>query len=104
MLIEKLHRVRGERLQFDMLARDLGVSPRTIARDVERLRSSGVPLEVRAGRGGGVSLPPARADVTVVLDLPEAAALISSLAVLGPSVSESAASAMRKLAAGLRSD
>ena len=38
----------------------------------------------------------------IELDLPEAAALMSSLAVLGPTVSDSAASAMRKLVTGLR--
>jgi hypothetical protein len=37
----------------------------------------------------------------IAFDLPELAALISSLAVLGPTVSESAASAMRKLVAAL---
>jgi len=37
----------------------------------------------------------------IVFDLPELAALMSSLAVLGPTVSESAASAMRKLAEAL---
>jgi predicted DNA-binding transcriptional regulator YafY len=78
------------------------VSVRTVARDVERLRLSGVPLEVRPGRGGGVSLPHARGEASVSLDLPEIAALLSSLAVLGPTVSESAASATRKLAAALR--
>jgi hypothetical protein len=37
----------------------------------------------------------------ILFDLPEVAALMSSLAVLGPSVSESATSAMRKLAQAL---
>jgi hypothetical protein len=40
----------------------------------------------------------------VSFDLPEVAALLSSLAVLGPSVSDSAASAMRKLTDALGSD
>ena len=40
--------------------------------------------------------------IPVEFDLPEAAALMSSLAVLGPTVSESAESAMRKLAAAVR--
>ncbi|MDN5915876.1 MAG: hypothetical protein L0I76_12315 [Pseudonocardia sp.] len=48
-----------------------------------------------------MSLRPTRAAIVVELDLPEAAALISGLAVLGPSVSDSAASAMRKLAAAV---
>ncbi len=101
-LIERLYAARGRRLRLDDLARDLRVSARTVARDVERLRFSGVPLTTHQGRGGGVSLPAANATVAVVFDLPEAAALMSSLAVLGPSVSSSASSAMLKLAEALR--
>ena len=100
-LIERLHAARGGRIRLKELARDLSVSERTVARDVERLRLSGVPLNAHQGRGGGVSLHPASAKVAIVFDLPEAAALMSSLAVLGPSVSESAQSAMRKLAEAL---
>ena len=102
-LIERLHAAHGGRIALADLARDLGVSERTAARDVERLRLSGVPLLTHPGRGGGVSLPPTRTTVAVELDLPEAAALMSSLAVLGPTVSPSAASAMAKLAAALAS-
>lgn len=47
-----------------------------------------------------MSLGPTSA-VIAVLDPPEAAALMSSLAVLGPSVSQSAASAMRRLVEAL---
>jgi predicted DNA-binding transcriptional regulator YafY len=101
VLIERLHAARGQRIRLADLAHDLGVSVRTVARDVERLRLSGVPLNPRQGRGGGVSLSPTSAAVAIVLDLPEAAALMSSLAVLGPSVSDSATSAMRKLAEAL---
>jgi predicted DNA-binding transcriptional regulator YafY len=101
VLIERLHAAHGARVQLEALAHELGVSVRTVARDVERLQLSGVPLRTRQGRHGGVSLPPARAAITVELDLAEAASLMSSLAVLGPTVSESAASAMRKLAAAL---
>lgn len=100
-LIERLHAVHGERIQLGDLAVDLGVSVRTVARDVERLQLSGVPLETRRGRGGGVSLRSLGTAITIVVDLPEAAALMSSLAVLGPTVSDSAASAMRKLADAL---
>lgn len=103
-LIERLHAARGGRIRLGVLARELRVSVRTLARDVERLRSSGAPLRMHRGRDGGVSLPPARSTIAVELDLPEAAALISSLAVLGPSVSDSAASAMRKLAAAVDPD
>ena len=100
-MIERLHVAHGERLQLAELARELGVSVRTVARDVERLRLSGVPLSAHQGRGGGVSLRPSSAAITIEFDLPEAAALMSSLAAVGPSVSESAASAMRKLVEAL---
>jgi predicted DNA-binding transcriptional regulator YafY len=100
-LIEHLHAARGRRVQLSELAHELGVSERTIARDVERLRLSGVPLRTHQGRGGGVSLPPVHGAITIVFDLPEAAALMSSLAALGPTVSDSAASAMRKLTKAL---
>ena len=80
-LIERLHAAHGGRIALADLARDLGVSERTAARDVERLRLSGVPLLTHPGRGGGVSLPPTRNRRRRV-DLPEAAALMSSLAVL----------------------
>jgi predicted DNA-binding transcriptional regulator YafY len=100
-LIERLHAARGARSSLDDLARDLRVSARTLARDVERLRGSGVPVRTHRGRGGGVSLPPIGGLAPIVLDLAEAAAIMSSLAVLGPSVSPSATSVMRKLAAAL---
>ena len=96
-LIERLHANRGERLRLEELASEHRVSVRTIARDVERLRDGGIPLDVRRGRGGGVSLGPIGTPTSVELDVPELAALMSSLAVLGPTVSASAASAMRKL-------
>lgn len=97
MLIERLHLAHGQRIQLAELALDLHTSTRTVARDVERLRLSGVPLRTHQGRGGGVSLESVNSVITVLLDLPEAAALMSSLAVLGPSANDSAASAMRKL-------
>ena len=100
-LVEQLSAVRGRRTRLAELARDLGVSTRTVARDVERLRLSGVPLTAHQGRGGGVSLPVVRQRVTVTLDLPEVAALLSSLTVLGPSASPSACSAMQKLTGAL---
>ncbi|WP_219825316.1 helix-turn-helix transcriptional regulator [Nonomuraea typhae] len=100
-LIERLHAAGGQRVRLAQLAREQGVSARTVARDVERLRLSGVPLQTHRGQGGGVSLAPARGAIAVEFDLPEAAALMSSLAVLGPSVSPSAASAMRKLTTAL---
>ncbi len=103
-LIERLHAAHGARLPLAGLARDLAVSARTVARDVERLRSAGVPLRTHRGNRGGISLARSRTVVTVALDLPEVAAVLSSLAVLGPTAGPSAASVLRKLAAALTVD
>lgn len=99
-LVERLY-AASSRLTLDELARELDVSGRTVARDVQRLRESGVPLRVTPGRLGGVELGRRGPVDPVSLDLVEIAALMSSLAVLGPTVTESAASAMRKLAQAL---
>lgn len=100
-MIERLSAARGQRVRLRDLAHEYAVSTRTVARDVERLRLSGVPLEVHRGRGGGVSVLPRSAPTPISFDLPEVAALLSSLTAVGPSVSASAASAMRKLASSL---
>jgi len=91
-------------MRLEDLAREFAVSSRTVARDVERLRDSGVPLDVRRGRGGGVTLPIGTGVRPIGFDVAEVAALMSSLAVLGPSVSPSATSAMRKLAEALHGE
>jgi predicted DNA-binding transcriptional regulator YafY len=101
-LIERLQAAHGTRLPAAQLARELRVSERTVTRDVERLRSSGVPVETRQGRDGGISLRHVSSLQPIVFDLAEAAALMSSLAALGPSVSTSATSAMDKLVAAMR--
>jgi len=97
-LIERLHAARGRRVPLGELSCEFGVSVRTVARDVERLRLSGVPMTSHQGRGGGVSLHPRHELAPLAFDLPEVAALISSLTALGPTASPSAASAMKKLA------
>ncbi|WP_322098498.1 helix-turn-helix transcriptional regulator [Nakamurella alba] len=96
-LIERLDRAAGGRIGLAELARELGVAERTVARDVERLRDTGVPLTVHRGRAGGVVLTPVRAIASITFDLPELAAITASMAVLGPGASDSAASAIRKL-------
>lgn len=47
-----------ERLTTETLARDLGVSERTVRRDIARLRDLEIQVEVVPGRNGGVSLEP----------------------------------------------
>lgn len=103
-LIERLFAARGQRIPLADLAREFGVSSRSVARDVERLMLSGVPIETHRGRGGGVSLRTTTTIEPIVFDLPEVAALMSSLTTLGPTVSDSASSAMRKLSSALRLD
>ena len=100
-LIERLHAAHGGRIALA----EPGPRPRRVGAH-GRPRRGAPAAERRAaathpGRGGGVSLPPTSGTVAIEFDLPEAAALMSSLAVLGPTVSPSAASAMRKLAAAL---
>ena len=89
------------RLTHGRLAGELGVTERTIARDIERLIHSGVPITAVPGRGGGVAIENDAPVGPIDLDLPEIAALMASLAAVGPTVSDSAASAMNKLAVAL---
>lgn len=99
-LVERLHS-SAVRLTFERLANDLGVSERTISRDIDRLRDSGVPITVVPGPGGGAFIEHSAPVAPITFDLPEVASLMASLAAVGPSTSDSAASAMRKLAASL---
>jgi predicted DNA-binding transcriptional regulator YafY len=101
VLIERLVAARGHRLTLSRLATELGVSTRTVSRDVERLVSSGVPICAWPGRTGGISLPVHAPPAPVSFDLAEAAAVLSSLTVLGPTATGSAGSAMQKLTAAL---
>jgi predicted DNA-binding transcriptional regulator YafY len=83
------------------LARRLGVGQRTVERDLARLRESGVPIETVPGPHGGSRLPRATGPRTVVLTFPEVAALLASLTALGPTATDSSASAMRALLAAI---
>lgn len=100
-LVEAL-RVRAPRpVPAAVLAEDLGVRRRTVERDVARLRDAGLPVEVRRGPGGGYALRCAARVDPVALTPGEIAALIASLATVGPTRSASALSAMTKLVAAL---
>jgi predicted DNA-binding transcriptional regulator YafY len=80
-----------------VLARELRVGLRTIERDLARLRESGVPIESVPGAHGGSQLPRCAAPDPVPLTFDEIAALIASLAALGPTATRSSDSAMRAL-------
>jgi predicted DNA-binding transcriptional regulator YafY len=61
------------------LAERLGVSPRTLRRDVDRLRELGYPVAARPGVDGGYQLAPGAALPPLVLDDEEAVALAVGL-------------------------
>ena len=69
------------RLTVKVLARELGVSSRTITRDIEILRTRGYPIDADRGRGGGVQLHRFWGVGRVRFDLSEAIDLLISIAV-----------------------
>ena len=81
------------------LAGRLGVSPRTLRRDVDRLRELGYPVEAQRGVDGGYQLAAGAALPPLVVDDEEAVALAVGLqaAVQGP-VEGIADSSVRALA------
>src|ERR1700733_14889376 len=61
------------------LAGRLGVSPRTLRRDVDRLRELGYPVTAHPGVDGGYQLAPGAVLPPLVLDDDEAVAVAASL-------------------------
>lgn len=100
-LIEELRVRAPRRLTGDELAERLGVSVRTIERDLSELQAAGVPIAIRKGLGGGYSFDARPELPAVVLTPGEAAALVATLAVVGPRASAAAQSATRKLLTAL---
>ncbi|MGW6058083.1 helix-turn-helix transcriptional regulator [Streptomyces sp. NPDC055189] len=72
-----LLRQRG-RLTADTLARELGVSTRTVLRDIEALSASGVPVYAERGRHGGFALLPGFRTELTGLNHDEALALLTA--------------------------
>lgn len=101
----------SDRLHADMdlsvaaLARDFGVSIRTLRRDIATLRDVGLPVTGQTGPGGGIRLEGSRGVTAVHLTLPEVMALwLASRLARQSSVlpwSESATSALQKLLASV---
>lgn len=86
------------------LATTLGVSTRSIERDVRGLREAGLPVASLRGPRGGYALTAASPRVTVELTSGEAAVLVASLVGIGPLASATAQSALDKLVGALSSD
>lgn len=85
----------------DDLGRSLGVSVRTIERDIAALLDAGIPVDVRRGPDGGYAIDARGRLPPVTLSPGEAAAIISALVAIGPYSSATAGSALRKLVRAL---
>ena len=84
--LNRLERLQGLLRDGDLvtagdLAAELGVSVRSVARDLALLRDSGVPVESDRGRGGGVRLPARWSLGRIHLSEEEAVDLLLSMAV-----------------------
>ncbi|MCG8493138.1 MAG: WYL domain-containing protein [Sneathiellales bacterium] len=64
------------------LAQEMGVSPRTLSRDIQILRERGYPIEADRGRGGGIRLHWSWGLGQLKLSYSEAIDLLISLAVM----------------------
>lgn len=103
-LIEAL-RVRAPRnTPGRNLASCLGVTVRTVERDIARLTAAGVPIAVVHGPGGGYSIDARSRLAPLTLTPGEAAAIIASLVAVGPYISASAQSVLAKLLDALIND
>ncbi|KAJ55575.1 hypothetical protein ACMU_12845 [Actibacterium mucosum KCTC 23349] len=71
----------GEALILADLAAELGVSRRTLSRDIALMRARGVPVEADRGRGGGIRLSARWGVGRMALSYDEAIDLMISLAV-----------------------
>lgn len=94
-----LLRQRG-RMTADALARELGVSTRTVLRDIEALSTAGVPVFAERGRHGGFALLPGFRTELTGLNHDEALALLTAGSGPGERVfglGSALASAMRKV-------
>ncbi|MCC3765284.1 YafY family transcriptional regulator [Glycomyces sp. TRM65418] len=72
----------GRSFSGEELATRLGVSPRTLRRDIDRLRGHGYPVETRPGPGGHYRLTAGRTMPPLMLEDDEAVAMLLGLASL----------------------
>ena len=92
-----------EPLVLKDIAAELGVSGRTLSRDIQILRERGMPVEAERGRGGGVRLHSSWGIGRLALSYREAVDLLVSLAIVeqmnSPILVANLAPIRRKLAA-----
>ncbi|HZI41007.1 MAG TPA: WYL domain-containing protein [Gemmatimonadaceae bacterium] len=81
--LDLLTRVLRDRpgITVTQLARELGVSARSVFRDIDHLRERGLPIEADRGRGGGVRLHASWGLGKVLLSSEEALCTLLSLAI-----------------------
>ena len=79
------------------LAEALGVDPRTVRRDVDRLRELGYPVEASSGLGGGYALGRGAVLPPLVLDDDEAVTLAIALRAAGANIGGIETTAQRLL-------
>lgn len=103
-LIEYLRVRAPKRTTAGQLAQRLGVSIRTVERDISALSDAGLPLQVKLGPGGGYLLDTRPRLPPVQLSPGEASALVAALVAVGPFTSATAQSAMAKVLSALRDD
>src|SRR3954454_19160108 len=82
----------------DVLADRLGVSPRTVRRDVDRLRELGYPVHAAKGPDGGYRLEPGTHMPPLLLDDEQAVALVVALQTASTGVDGVDEAAVRALA------
>ena len=90
----------------ETLAKELGVSRRTLHRDLGILRESGFPIDAARGRGGGMRLHPKWALGRIHFTAPEAIDLLLSIAIAeqleSPILLRQLAGIRRKIVAAFR--
>lgn len=100
-IVDELRAAAPRTVPVTELAATLGVSARSIERDVRRLRDAGLPLRSIRGPRGGYRLDVRHSRISVELTPGEAAVLVASLVGIGPLASATAQSALDKLVRAL---
>ncbi len=67
---------------INALAEEVGISRRTVLRDISALRDEGYVIHSDVGRGGGLQLDPQSMQTTAKLSVPEVFALLISVAAM----------------------
>lgn len=100
-ILEMIHYRRSGAVTAAEMARECGVSQRTVERDIARLRDAGLPIRVKNGPGGGYFLGVGTSPRSITFTSGEIAALIAALSTVGPSTTATAQEALRKLIVAL---